>query len=104
MTAFAIGVDVLFRDPHLGRDALWRAGGSGDGVTVRVITRAPDDIVEWRESRVRTPTVFIDVRVSEVPILSKGDTFEIAGAVFAVTGAPERDSERLVWKAEAREG
>ena len=104
MTAFAFGVDVLFRDPNIGRDALWRAGGNGAGVPVRVITRAPDDIVEWRESRVRAATVFIDVRVSEVVTLSKGDTFEIAGAVFTVTGAPERDSERLVWKAEAREG
>lgn len=101
--SFAIGVDVLFRDPHLGLDALWRSGGAGAGLPVRVIRRAPDDVLNWRESRVRVETVFIDVRVSEVPVLSKGDTFEITGAVFVVTGAPERDSERLVWKAEARE-
>lgn len=104
MTAFAIGVDILFRDPNLAVDAVWKAGGSGAGKTVRVIRRAPDDTIEWRESRLRTPTVFLDVRVSEAVTLSKGDTFEIDGATFTVTGAPERDSLRLVWKAEAREG
>lgn len=103
MSIFSIAVDTLFNDRNLGLDALWRAGGSGDGVPVRVIRSAPDDVVEWRESRARTRTVFIDVRVSQVPNLAKDDTFEIGGVVFAVTGAPQRDSERLVWKSEARE-
>lgn len=103
MTAFAFGVDLLFLDQNLALDALWRAGGAGAGVPVRVIRSAPDDVVEWRESRVRVATVFIDVRVSEVVTLSKGDTFEISGVIYTVNGAPERDTERLVWRAEARE-
>lgn len=103
MSAFSAAVDVLFRDPHLSRAAQWRAGGSGPAVDVRVIMRAPDDVVSWRSTRARVETVFIDVRVSEVAALAKGDTFTIDGSTFVVSGAPERDSERLVWKAEASE-
>lgn len=104
MTAFSAAVDILFADPNLAVDAVWRSGGSGAGVPVRVIRRAPDDVMTWRDGRVRVETVFIDVRVSEAATLAKGDTFTIDTATFTVTGAPERDSERLVWKAEAREG
>lgn len=103
MNAFAFGVDILFTDPNLALDALWREDGVGAGVPVRVMRSAPDDVIEWRESRARVGTVFIDVRVSEAATLAKGDTFEIDGAIFTVTGAPERDTERLIWRAEARE-
>ena len=103
MTAFFAGINVLFLDPHLSRAALWRASGTGAGVPVRIIKSAPDDEITWRDVRSRVPTVFIDVRVSEVAALSKGDTFEIAGdGTYEVVGAPSRDIERLVWKAEAR--
>ncbi len=103
MTAFGFGVDVLFSDPNLSLAAMWREGGAFAGVPVRVMRSAPDDVIEWRESRARVGTVFIDVRVAEVPALAKGDTFDIDGVTFTVTGAPERDLERLVWRAEARE-
>lgn len=103
MSAFSAAVDALFRDPNLSRAAQYQAGGSGPVIDVRVIMRAPDDVVSWRSTRARVETVFIDVMVSEVAALAKGDTFAIDGSVFVVSGAPERDSERLVWKAEASE-
>lgn len=103
MTAFDFGVDLLFLDQNLALDALWRAAGAGAGVAVRVMRRAPLEVIEWRDNRVRVGTVLIDVRVSEVVTLSKGDTFEIGAVIYTVTGAPELDTERLVWRAEARE-
>lgn len=103
MNAFAAGINAIFADPHVARDAVYRAGGNGAGTLVRVIFRAPDRIADWGEGRYVTDTVFIDVRVSEVPVLEAGDTFEIEGEVFEVRSDPVRDRERLCWAAEARQ-
>lgn len=90
-------VDVYFDDAHLARDALHRAGGAGDGVACRVITRQPDEDVRFGDLTVVRPTTLIDVRISEVAAPAEGDTFTIGASVYTVTGAPRRDAERLVW-------
>ena len=102
MNAFEVAVEVIFGDPHLALDALWRAGGAGEGVEVRVIRRSPDRLANFGDGRFVTDTVFIDVRVSEVPALGRGDTFEIGGQIYEVRSDPVRDSDRLTWAAEAR--
>lgn len=102
MNAFAAGIDAIFRDPNMAKDALYRAAGGGAGVPVRVIFRAPDRIANWNEGRFVTDTIFIDVRVSDVPELAPGDTFEIGGELFEVRSEPVRDRERLCWAAEVR--
>lgn len=103
MSGFAAGVDALFRNPALGVDAIYRAGGAGDPVLARVIRRAPDRLVNFTEGRFVAETVILDVRVSQVPELARGDTLEIAGVVYEVRSEPVRDSERLIWSADARE-
>lgn len=103
MNAFAAAIDVMFEDENMALDALYRAGGAGSGVPVRVIRRAPDRFANFGEGRFVTDTVLIDVRTSEIAALSPGDTFEIAATVFEVRSEPVRDSERLIWAAEARE-
>lgn len=102
MNAFSAGVDAIFRDANMARTALYRAAGGGAGVPVRVIFRAPDRIASWGEGRFVTDTIFIDVRVSDVPVLAPGDTFEVAGELFEVRSEPVRDRERLCWAAEVR--
>ena len=102
MSAFAAATYTLFEDANLGVDALYFAGGVGEGVPVRVIRRSPDRIVSFGEGRFVADTLIIDVRVAEAPGLAQGDTFEIAGEVLEVRSAPVRDGERLVWSAEAR--
>lgn len=103
MTAFADANDILFEDPNLARDALWRAGGSGVGIQVRILTAEPDRDLDWRETRLVVGAVLIDVSVAEAPTLARGDTFELEdGAVLEVTGAPKRDDLALTWRAEAR--
>lgn len=101
MSAFAGAVDLMFLDPYMAVDALYREGGSGWGVPVRVIRRAPDQITEFGPGRFVHDAVLIDVRVSEVGCLSLGDRFLIGDELFEVKGDPIRDSERLVWRAEA---
>jgi hypothetical protein len=102
MNAFAVATDLIFADRHLAVDALWRAAGAGDGVAVRVIKQRPDRIASFGEGRFVTDSVLIDVRVSDVPVLAPGDTFEIAGVIYTVRGEPVRDGERLTWGSEAR--
>lgn len=44
MNAFAAAIDLLFEDPNMAVDALYRAGGAGSGTPVRVIRKAPDQL------------------------------------------------------------
>lgn len=102
MTAIAAALAALFRDRNLAVDALYRAGGSGPGVAVRVIRAAPDRIATFGEGRFVTDTMTLDLRVADAPGLAAGDTFEIDGTLHEVRGEPLRDAERLVWAAEVR--
>lgn len=102
MNAFAAAIDLLFEDPNMAVDALYRAGGEGSGTPVRVIRKAPDQLANFGDSRFVTDTLTLDVRVAEVPSLATGDTLEIAGELFEVRSEPVRDRERLVWSTEGR--
>ena len=70
--------------------------------TVRVVTKRPDEVLDFGESRVVAATTVAEVRVSEVPDPQEGDTLEIGDAVFVVQGAPRRDAERLIWSLDLR--
>jgi hypothetical protein len=103
MTAFAVAIGAIFADRNMAQDALWRPGGTGAPVPVRVIRRAPDAEVSWGEARARIPAVLLDVRTTEAPTLASGDEIEVGGVAYRVQGAPRRDSLRLMWTAEAVE-
>ena len=102
MTAFTAAIDALFADPNLGVNAIYRAGGSGEAITLRAIVRQPDRVGTYGETRIATETTIIDIRTSEVAAPAEGDTIEMAGTVYVIQGAPIRDGERLVWTLEAR--
>ena len=102
MPAMGAAVDVLFRDPNLAREAVYRDQGTGDPITIRVIARRPDQVFDFGNTRIHTETSLFDVRVSEVPSPRPGDTLEIDGEIFVVQGQPVRDSERLIWTLDAR--
>jgi hypothetical protein len=102
MTAFAAATSTLFRDPNIAVDALYRPGGIGSGVAIRVIRSAPDQVAAFGEGRFVTDTVLIAVCVADAPDLASGDTIEADGVLFEVRADPVRDADRLVWSAEAR--
>lgn len=102
MSIFAQAVDALFTDPNIGREAIWRAGGGGAGVNVRVVFRAPDTVANFGGGRFVAQSRFIDVRTSDVATLVIGDTFEIGTNLYVVQGEPMRDDENLVWSAEVK--
>ena len=102
MTIFAEALDDLFADPHLARDAAWRAGGTGPPAAVRIVLRQPDRIGGFGETRLLADTTVVELRTLEVPVVAAGDTIEIDGDLYRVPGEPVRDSERLVWTVELR--
>ncbi len=102
MTIFAAAIDALFNDPNIARTVLYRPGGIGDGVPVRVIARRPDRSIEFGEIAVHAATCLFDVRVAEVAAPAAGDTITLGGEAFVVQGEPMRDSERLIWTLDTR--
>ena len=102
MTIFAAALVQLFADPNIGVDAIWRPGGGGPGVPLRVVRRSPDDEVSFGGSTMIAETNRIDAIISQCPDLRSGDAFEIEGEDFVVQGAPTRDRDRLLWQIELR--
>jgi hypothetical protein len=101
MTAFAAAIDALFADPNLAGDAVYRAGGAGPGIAVRVIVRRPDRIGDFGDTRIASETVTLDVRTAEIAEPAD-DTLDVDGVTYVVQGTPVRDAERLIWTIEAR--
>lgn len=102
MNAFAAAIDDLFADPNIARSAVWRAGGVGDGVPVRVVVRRPDSVAEFGATRLAVETAMFDLRIAEVPGVAEGDTLDLDGETFIVQGSPRRDAARLVWTVDTR--
>jgi hypothetical protein len=102
VTVFTGAIDVLFADPNLGVDVIYRTGGAGPGTIIRAIIRQPDWIGTFGETRIATATLMIDVRVSDVAAPAEGDTIEMNGTIYVIQGEPIRDAERLIWTIEAR--
>lgn len=102
MTAFDLATDSLFTDQNLAIDALLRLGGTGPAQLIRVIRTMPDQFASFGEGRFVVDTVLLNIRLADAPVLAAGDTVEIAGQLHEVQGNPTRDTDRLVWLAEAR--
>jgi hypothetical protein len=95
MTAFAGAVDATFA--AFGIDASYTPAG-GEPVPVRVITRRPDTIVGFGETRIHAETATFELRASEVASPRPLDHLTVGGETFVVQGEPERrDPDRLVW-------
>jgi hypothetical protein len=100
MTAFQGPVDATFA--AFGIDALYTPAG-GEPVSVRVIARRPDAIVDFGETRIHAETAIFEVRASEVANPRPGDQLRVGGETFVVQGEPERrDSDRLMWSLDMR--
>jgi hypothetical protein len=102
MSAFAEAVEVLFADPNIARDAVWRSGDAGPGMAVRVVVRMADRLGSLGATRIASDTATFDLRVSEVATPAAGDSIELDGIRYLIQGEPLRDPERLVWTVEAR--
>ncbi|KAF0228177.1 MAG: hypothetical protein FD175_2283 [Beijerinckiaceae bacterium] len=101
MSAFASAIDALFADPNIGEDALWKAGGVGAGLAVRIIRKSPDRMADFGDSRAVLPTVGIDIRRSQAATITEGDLIMIGAETFKIIGEPMGDALGLVLACEA---
>jgi hypothetical protein len=101
MSAFASAIDAIFADPNIGEDALWKAGGIGTGVAVRIIRKSPDRMSEFGDSRAVLPTVGIDIRRSQAATITEGDLIMIGAETYRIIGEPMGDALGLVSACEA---
>jgi hypothetical protein len=102
VTAFAAATDVLFADPHLARDAVYRSAGADDGIPVRAMLRQPDRVESFGETRLASSTTVLDVRLSDIEEPVAGDTLALDGRTVVVQGTPLLDAEGLVWTLDTR--
>lgn len=100
MTAFSAATAQLFQDPNLSVAAEFLADGTGPGQPVRVIRRRPDQEASFGSSRAAVPTLVIDARTADLPLIARGDVFRIDGESLKVQAAPLKDREGLVWRVE----
>jgi hypothetical protein len=92
MKAFSDAVVDLFADENLGCDALYRAGGLGDGVMVRLILWDADERQAFIETQAIVRNVSADVQLREVANPAIGDTFAITGAAtYRIKAKPMLD-------------
>jgi hypothetical protein len=100
MAVFQGAVDATFA--AFGTDATYTPAG-GEPVGVRVITRRPDTIVGFGETRIHAETATFEVRASEVPDPRPSDQLTVDGQTFVIQGEPERrDPDRRVWTLDVR--
>ena len=102
MSAFDLAVEDLFADPNIAKPAIYRAGGIGDGISVRVITRQPDRDIEFGNINIHSATTVFEIMVSAVPNPAEGDTITMGDEIFIFQGEPKRDAERLIWTLDTR--
>ena len=102
MNAFATAMNVIFADPHMAVDAIWFAGGTGPGVTVRVIRKSPDEITPFGAGRILSETTMLDARIADMPTPAPGDLIRIGLEDVILQGEPKLDRERLIWTLNTR--
>jgi hypothetical protein len=101
--SFKQAVDRLFE--RLGQDAIYKHAlyrVNGEDIPVKVILKSPDQIIDFREAQIHTPTNMMEVRVTEIAKPKAGDEIIFDGASYRVQGEPVQDMHHLVWNMEVR--
>ena len=97
MNAFATAMNVIFADANMAVDAIWFAGGTGPGVSIRVIRKSPDEITPFGAGRILSETTLLEARVADLPTPAAGDLIRIGVEDFMLQGEPKLDRERRIW-------
>ena len=97
MSAFSAAMAALLADANFGAAAVWRSGGSGPPLSIRVLRSQPDAKSSGFGTTVLQATDILSVAVADLPELSSGDTFEVDTLTLIVQYA-ERDASGTVWR------
>ncbi|MBX6747495.1 hypothetical protein CR162_16335 [Pseudoroseomonas rhizosphaerae] len=97
MNAFDAAMAALAADPNLGTDAVYRAGGTGAPVALRVLRASPDRVADAFGTGILQATDILSVAVAALPGLAAGDSFALGPDLLTVTHA-ERDASGTAWR------
>lgn len=94
VSAFAAALAALHKDPNLSRSALYRVGGAGAGVAVRLVWGEPTKEEEFAQTGAVVKEIRADLQLSEVAAPKAGDTVESAAKIYSVVTVV-KDTENL---------
>ena len=97
MSAFASAMEALAADPNLGTEAVYRQGGSGTPVSLRVLRSSPDRVADAFGTGILSATDILSVAISVLPATDAGDTFTLGPDTLTVQHA-ERDAAGIAWR------
>jgi hypothetical protein len=97
MNAFDVAMASLIADAHLGVDALYRQGGTGAPISLRVLRSSPDRMADAFGTEVISASDILSLAIATLPDIASGDTFLIGGEVLTVRHA-ERDASGTAWR------
>jgi hypothetical protein len=97
MSAFAAAMEALVADPNLGTEAIYRQGGSGAPVSLRVLRSSPDRAADAFGTGIISATDILAVAIAALPAVDAGDTFTLGPDTLTVQHA-ERDGAGIAWR------
>lgn len=97
MNAFADAIVVLVADPNLGAEAVYRRGGSGTPISLRVLRSSPDRVADAFGTEILSATDILSIAIAVLPDLAAGDSFALGPDLLTVTHA-ERDASGTAWR------
>ncbi len=97
MNAFGDAMAVLAADPNMGLDAVYRPGGTGAPVSIRVLRSWPDRVADAFGTEILSATDILSVAIAILPDLAAGDSFALGADLLTVTHA-ERDASGTAWR------
>jgi len=103
VNAFAAAMAALVADGHLGIDAVYRAGGTGSPITVRVVRSSPDVTASVFDASVVQATDVLTVPTASLSDAAPGDTFTVGADMLTVKHV-ERSATGVALTAYCRRG
>jgi len=97
MNAFAAAMEALVADPNLGVEAVYRQGGTGPAIAVRVLRSSPDRVGDAFGTEILSATDILSAAIAVLPDLAAGDSFALGADLLTVTHA-ERDASGTAWR------
>jgi hypothetical protein len=96
--AFEKAIGQMFQG--LGQPALFRPLDSAEQ-EILVIPKAPDVILDYRDTRIHSETLEIHIQKSQVPSPKSGDEVVLNDRCYRLQGEPSLDLHRMVFTVEA---
>ena len=102
MSVFDTAVQAFFRDPNITEGAIWRTGGLGAGLAIRIIRTRPQAQFDIGGVKLLQDPVLFDVPAGMAPTIAENDTIEAGGDLFKIQSPPVRSMDGRIWRVDVR--